>query len=300
MKRSICLFAQYDEQPEIPPQTRHYLRQIASCGFSIHIALSGRENLTSAGRLALHAGLEGLPIAFHPRPNGGLDFGAWQHLLELDLAQDADEILLANDSVFGPLQPLSPLVERMRRQQYDVWGMVASRAVVDHLQSWFVCFTADAFRRPAIQRVLRQPFNEMTKDEIVLHGELGLGLALQAAGLKQGACWSSTRGIARLIATNPMHTDWRTVLRSDRAPFIKVELLRDNPSAIQGIEGWRDALPDPGFFDPAWIDAYLAHHPRRPGALRATWRGKLIQAVAAEDRWRALSLLLRDQFRIRA
>ncbi|MBU2653928.1 rhamnan synthesis F family protein [Acidomonas methanolica] len=299
MVKRICLFAQYDPAPGLPPQTRHYLRQLAACGYTIHVALSGRETPDVATLTQLRAGIENLPVQFHARPNGGLDFGAWQFLVMRGITDTADEILLANDSVFGPLQPLAPIVQHMRGGDYDVWGMVHSRAVVDHLQSWFVNFTGAAFRHPAIIRIFAQPFNAMSKDEIVLHGELGLGLAITAAGLRKGASWSGTRGFARLIATNPMHTDWRSVLRSGHAPFIKTELLRDNPSAIQGVEGWRAMIPDPAFFDPDWIEAYLAAHPSRPSARRATWRGKLVQALASEDRVFALTRLAAGQFRMR-
>lgn len=298
--KSICLFAQWDERPGLAPHTRHYLRQIAGCGFTIHVALSGRTTLDGRALSQLRESLEDLPIHFHPRPNGGLDFGAWQFLKNQGVTEDATEILLANDSVFGPLAPLPPFVDAMRRQSYDVWGMVHSRAVVDHLQSWFVVFSAEAFRHPAVTRVFSQPFNELTKEEIVLHGELGLGLALAAADLRVGACWSSTRGIARLLATNPMHTDWRTVLRSRKAPFIKVELLRDNPSSIEGLDDWRKLLPDATFFRPEWIETYLAAHPRRATARQATWRGKLIQAIATEDRFKALIRLARAQLRTRS
>jgi len=294
MTHRVCLFAQFDEAPGLPPQTRHYLRQIVQSGYRIHVAVSRDVALSDAALAPWRDGLDDIPVTFHGRRNGGLDFGAWQDLWRAGVTDGCTEILLANDSVFGPLTPLAPLVASMRSRSLDAWGMVASRAVVDHLQSWFVVITAQSWASPAIRRVFEQPFHEMTKDEIVLHGELGLGLAMQAARLKTDACWSSTRGIARLLATNPMHTDWRSVLASGRAPFLKTELLRDNPSAISGIETWRRLIPDSAFFDPAWIEDYLATHPRRPNTRRATWRGRLIQALASENRTSALVYLAKE------
>lgn len=290
---SVCLFAYYSTEAKLPPHTRHLLSQIVSFGFSIHIAASGLSG-TEAQLLQddLTGGVPPIPATVHPRPNTGLDFGAWQFLLARNCDRGANEILFANDSVFGPLLPLSPIVKHMREKNLQIWGMVRSEAVVPHLQSWFLCMTREALDHPAVQRILNQPFNDMSKDEIVLHGELGLGLAIKAAGLSCGAAWSNTRGLARLLALNPMHTDWRTVLRSGRAPFIKTELLRDNPSGIAATHLWRQEIPDPTFFNPDWIARYLAATPPRNLSKRAGFRARLIQALASEDRRHALTALL--------
>jgi len=289
----VCLFAYYNPDVRLAPHTRHLLNQIASCGFTIHIAASGLSDATAQLlRDDLANPAAPIPAAVHPRPNTGLDFGAWQFLLSKGYADNATEILFTNDSVFGPLLPLRPIMNRMGEKKFQVWGMVRSEAAVSHLQSWFLCMTHDALHHPAIQRIFYQPFNDMTKDEIVLHGELGLGLAIKAAGLSTGASWSSTRGLARLLAINPMHADWRTVLRSGNAPFIKTELLRDNPSGIASIRLWRAEIPDPTFFNPDWIAAYLAATPPRNRSARASLRARAVQALASEDRRHVLTALL--------
>ncbi|AOX20692.1 rhamnan synthesis F family protein [Kozakia baliensis] len=296
MAERICLFAHYDPAGKIAPHTRHYLRQIAQCGFTIHIAVSGHPTFETDALEALHEGLEDLPLHFYPRVNNGLDFGAWQFLLHRGCAETAQEILFTNDSVFGPLAPLPPLMDDMRRQNYDVWGMVQSHAVTPHLQSWFVVMTAEALAHPAIQRVLNQPFSDMSKPEIILHGELGMGLALAATKLKVGASWRNERRIDKLLGLNPMHLEWRGVIASGRAPFIKTELLRDNPSAVWSVGTWREAIPDPHFFEPAWIEAYLAANPRRANTAPINWRGRLLHALCAEDRWGMLKHTLRIPF----
>lgn len=289
----VCLFAYYSTEARLQPHTRHLLSQIASCGFTIHVAASGlSETASRTLQDDLAVGPDPIQAIVHARANTGLDFGAWQYLLAKKCDHDAAEILFANDSVFGPLLPLRPIVDRMREQHLQVWGMVRSEAVVSHLQSWFLCMTHDALNHPAIQRIFSQPFSEMSKDEIVLHGELGLGLAIKAAGLSSGAAWSNARGLARLLALNPMHTDWRTVLRSGSAPFIKTELLRDNPSGIASTHLWRQEIPDPTFFNPDWIAAYLASTPPRTHSRRAGFRARLVQALASEDRRHALTALL--------
>ena len=289
MSGRICLFAQFDHGGVIPPHTMHYLRQLSACGFTTHVALSGvahpsAPDLVELGRIGAVA---------HPRENRGLDFGAWQHLIALGCADGAETILLANDSVFGPLQPLAPIFDSMMSRDVDVWGMVESRESAWHLQSWFLCFKASAFARPEISRVLALPYRDMSKSEIVLHGELGLGRAIQSAGLAWDACWrQSARRLRRLVPGNAMHIDFLTVMRAGHVPFIKVELLRDNPAAIPWIGQWRKRVARSAIFPVGWIDSHLRgigeyRAPQRPQSLRMRL---LYAAMSSDQPQAALSL----------
>jgi len=270
----------------IPPHTSHYLREIASCGYTIHLAQTGADPDTE-----LPPDLIDLHLIRHFRLNRGLDFGAWQDLIAKGCTRDASEILLANDSVFGPFTPLRPIVEAMRARQYDAWGMVESQAITRHFQSWFIVMTPEILASAPVQRVMTLPFQEMSKDEIVLHAELGLGIALSQASPNLGASWASRRGLARLLAVNPMHTDWQTVLSSGQAPFLKTELLRDNPSGIAALAQWRRHIPPTSTFNPDWIESYLAENFPRRQVQSASFRARCVQALASENRAQALSAL---------
>ncbi len=248
--RAVCLFAHYAADGKLSASVLHYLAQLRHCGLTVHVALSGMDRLADEDRAMLDA--QG--IFAYPRPNRGLDFGAWQHLLRIGCAKGADSILLVNDSVFGPIVELAPIVALMRRRGLDVWGMVESYEISWHLQSWFICLSEAALARPAVARVFRQDFAAMSKAEIILHGEIGLGTAIRAEGLNWGACLPDRRrGLRRLIAVNPMHLDWISVLACGRVPFIKVELLRDNPARVPWLGLWPKMLRRYGRFPEAWI-----------------------------------------------
>ncbi len=291
MTRRICLFAHHDVRQRIAPHVVHYLQQLAACGFTTHIALSGMDVLHQSDRAAL----DSIGAVPQFRDNAGLDFGAWQDLVDRGCADRADTILLANDSVFGPLQPLAPIFETMQSRGVDVWGMVESHECRWHLQSWFLCFSARAFASPAVARVLRQPFAAMSKPEIVLHGELGLGAAIPADGLRWDARWRQPgRRLRRLVPGNAMHVDFLSVIRSGSVPFIKIELLRDNPAGVPWIALWRDAVASSRIFAPAWIDRHLADGaphvaPRPPQSLRM----RALYAAISRDQPEAGRSLLR-------
>ncbi len=287
VRRGVCLFAHYAPDRRLSSSVLHYLAQLRRCGLSVHLALSGTQRLAVEDRDIL----DRLGVAAHPRVNAGLDFGAWQHLLRAGCAQGADSVLLANDSVFGPLRELAPIVHAMQARGYDAWGMVESHEVSWHLQSWFLCMSREALARPAIARVLDLPFARMSKAEIILHGEIGLGTAIRAEGLSWGACLPDRRvGLRRLVAVNPMHVDWITALRCGRVPFVKVELLRDNPARVPWLTIWPKMLRRYGEFPEAWIDERItAVRHRRSGS---SLRMRLLYLLLTRDRMAALRSVL--------
>ena len=294
--RRVCLFAQFDPRMlptgtgRILPSTLHYLRAIRDCEFVIHIALSGMTRLHDEDAALFAA----LGIVAHPRRNGGHDFGAWQFLMEKGCVDAADLVLLANDSVFGPLAPLAPIVGSMQDRPVDVWGMVESRESAWHLQSWFLCLSADALASPAIRRVMRQPFHSMQRDEIVLHGELGLGAAIRAEGLRWDARWRQpTRRLRRLVPGNPMHLDFLSVIRTGRVPFLKADLLRDNPARIGWVGQWRKLLNNYPDFPPALIEQALALRPGLPHARQTAVMRGLYAILSCDQPEAALSALRR-------
>ena len=282
----VCLFAHFSPQPRLSASVLHYLVQLARCGLSVHVALSGMDRLDSGDRDIL----DGLGIAAYPRPNQGLDFGAWQHLIRLGCADRADTILLANDSVFGPLRELAPIFAEMQAKGGDVWGMVESHEVSWHLQSWFICLTASSMARPAIARVFDLPFSQMSKAEIILHGEIGLGTAILVEGLSWSACLPDRRsGLRKLVAVNPMHVDWISVLRCGRVPFIKAELLRDNPARIPWFGLWPKMLRRYGEFPERWIYERIVP---APGGSGSSLRMRLLYLLLTRDRMAALRALV--------
>jgi len=280
--RPVCLFAQYDKSGRIAPHVLRYLTHLAESGFVLHVACSGAARLTDDA-----AALRRIGATPHLRPNAGLDFGAWQDLLRAGCAEGASEILLANDSVFGPFADLRPLLAAMRARRLDAWGMVASTEGVWHLQSWFVCLSARALASPAVQRVLAQPFAAMSKPEIILHGELGLGTALRAVELSCAAAFEEPRRnrLRRLARVNPMHLHWAWLLTSGTVPFVKVELLRDNPIGIPWANHWPQVIARISDYPPELILRHLG----RPTPLPSVpWRTRLLYFLLTRDKGEAM------------
>lgn len=295
MPHRVCLFAQYHPRNRFRPPLLAYLRALRECGYLVFVAASGSAPPPDEDQAALAE--TGATLVL--RPNAGLDFGAWQFLIGQGCAAGADHVLLANDSVFGPFAPLGPLLERMASEQHDVWGMIESEQRGWHLQSWFLHFTGDAFRHSAVQAVFAQNFASMDKEDVIGSGELALGRALRQAGLRCGALvrFADATWFARRHRINMMHLDWRHNLRALGLPFVKAELLRDNPMRLPWAPAWPAELAALGA-DVDAISDYLRDYTGRPGRGRYRTPVKPISlrlclgyALATHDRDLALRWL---------
>ncbi|NHO31614.1 rhamnan synthesis F family protein [Acetobacter fallax] len=273
MPEQVCLFAAYTPDGRLPPHTVYYLSELTSCGFSVHVALSGAEQISDETEQLCHD----IGIILWPRPNIGHDFASWQHLLLNGCIGTASRVLLANDSVFGPLTPLKPIFRRMQSSGADVWGMVQTRAITPHLQSWFVCFEHNSISTPPVQRTLHQNFTDMTREELIWHAELGLAIACRAGGLATKALWSDRKArTGAFLATNPMHSHWRQLAGTGTVPFIKTELLRDNPFHLKTTSDWKQLVRPSSGFKPEWIDDYLRTNPPRIKTTPSNLKGRLL------------------------
>ena len=298
-QRRVCLFAQYHPRQRIRPPLLTYLAALQSCGYQTYVACSGDAGPPEADRAALEA----TGATLFCRPNAGLDFGAWQHLVRQGCADGADRVLLANDSVLGPFHRLDAVIGRMEAGGNDVWGLIESRQRTWHLQSWFLQFTGDAFRHDLVRTLFAQPFEHMDKEAVIAHGELALGDTLRAAGLRCDALIKHRDGTqsARRHTLNMMHLDWAHNLVVLGMPFIKLELLRLNPMRLAWAPEWDGLLRRHFGTDTAPLHDYLYDYtgtsPAYPGApypvplLPVPLRLAVGYVFATHDHWMALRSL---------
>jgi lipopolysaccharide biosynthesis protein len=270
----IVMFMHYDSRGQVRPMLLDYLREFIASGRSVvFITNAGRLNEQAAARL------KEICAAVIIRRNHGYDFGAWRDALDhLNLPlHDTEEIILANDSVFGPLAPLQGLLQKLTYETADIWGLTESWQTRYHLQSFFLAFGPAALRAEAFGKFWRKVRPVPSKAYVVKTYEVGITQAMLKAGLRCAAVWTYeglisqckeelvedimalaaarlertdpvlvTRrahalrirdSMARRVAMNPTSDLWRQLLLAG-FPFIKRELLRDNPTAVQDVGDW--------------------------------------------------------------
>ena len=268
-----CVFVHWDGAGEVRPHVLDYVRALAQAGLSV-LFVSNAGFLRPEALAAVQAVCAGVLI----RRNVGYDFGAWREGFEqLGLPRaDTEFAVMANDSVYGPLRPVSEMLQRLDFVQADAWGCTETWQSRYHLQSYFLAFAPGVLASPAWRRFWSEVRPTPSKHWVIQRYEIGLSQVLIRAGFSVRALWPYARLIEDIepallmdgrpdgpysadplddvrkaharrvrdaavyrVPLNPTSDLWRQLLRAG-FPFIKRELLRANPSEVLDIVDWRD------------------------------------------------------------
>lgn len=265
----LCVFAHFDRDDIVDDHVLHYLGALDAAGAEI-IFCSTAEGLGGAEIEKLRP-LCGTVIV---RRNLGYDFASYRTGLAAagDLSR-YDAVILANDSVYGPLRDLKAIFAAMADKDADFWGITDSTEFGHHLQSYFLVFRKAVATSALFHEFWRRFPDFRAKLSVIAKGELGLSKTLVAGGFRIGALC----GTSRILAENPAlfdrraaaqgflrgkplnlsHHDWRLLIERYGSPFIKIELLRDNPKSVADVAEWETVARDAGDYDPRLIHNHL-------------------------------------------
>jgi rhamnosyltransferase len=278
MKRAV-VFAHYDRQDVVDPYVYFYLKQLVSlCDRLIVVSTSAlkREEITE---------LESIGCDVITRENVGYDFMSYRAGIESINYQDFDELVICNDSVYGPFFDLaSVFLEMQEKHEADFWGMTSGTDIAYHLQSYFLVFNRVVLNSDAFMQFWESVGVLDDKREIIKQYEVGLSQKLLTAGFKPMAyadympSASSqllamakrfsfakvNRKIKALLGgeniiprVNISHFHWKELILGNRMPFIKVELVRDNPMQV-GIEDYENVIRSVSHYDTRLIKNHLS------------------------------------------
>lgn len=282
----VAVFSHFDAQGALHDFVAFYLRQLAEAGFTV-IFVSNAPSLPEETIFRLRPWC-GLILR---RANIGYDFGAYKDGIALipDL-HTLELLLLVNDSVYGPFHPLKDLVARMDLSA-DVWGCTDSGERHHHLQSYFLLFGRPALRSAGFAQFWARFRYVNSKYWIISRGEIGLSRQLSAGGLRCQALFPHRTAASafhralqdgsnlrieslnpaqrafyhRLIFTinrglpvNGTHFFWDYLITRQGCPFLKRELLRDNPERVPFIRYWEKVVGAASTYDTSLISRHLA------------------------------------------
>ena len=132
--RPVCLFCSYDYKSIVRKNVYQYLDALALAGFNI-IFISSSDDIAISDLQKLSR----CCVRIINRENKGYDFYGWKTGLEKYARyKDHAGLLLANDSVIGPLFSISNIVTTLENYDADVIGMTDSFQFHPHLQSYFL------------------------------------------------------------------------------------------------------------------------------------------------------------------
>ncbi|WP_029002918.1 rhamnan synthesis F family protein [Azorhizobium doebereinerae] len=238
-KRPVCLFAAYSPDGRIWPHVTNYCRDLKAAGFRTVLIVA-----TDRADLRCYDPGPSVADAMLVVENFGYDFSAWARTLRLwpDL-WSASALLFANDSVYHSPTALTALMERVKRSAADVVALTESTAFRRHFQSYFFLLREKALAHEAVQAFFSEIRALGDKQKVIEACEVPLPSLLATARLEVDVLFPLPENDPR--AANPTLAAWHDLLRSG-LPFVKVQLLRDNPMNAN-IGKWRADLTAAGF-----------------------------------------------------
>jgi len=236
----------------------------------VHLVTSGVDEASTEELRA-----RGVPVHVRSSNDDLRDFGAWGLLLAhlgAERLEGYGRVVLANDSAYFPVLDPTPFLAALREVPEDVWSATDSFSGGRyHLQSYFLALAPRAVRVLVPELARRTAIHPRpTKLGLIQRFEIGLSQFAAAQGLTLGAFCSvadltdpaaamsppDPRPLSHLTVTvtNQTHHFWRDTLRRE-LPFLKVELLRDNPLGVD-LADWQ-AVVRGGACTPGTISAHL-------------------------------------------
>ena len=248
MKNRLAVYCFYDRDGIVDDYVIYFLKELRKTVSRICCVVNGK--LNDNGRKSL----QGYADEVIERANEGLDAGAFAFFVKsrYDDIRTYDELVLCNNSFFGPLYPLSDVFSEMygRPEKYDFWGMtIHPRAdgvihksqklpyVNAHVQSYFIVFTKKVINSEVFINFFRSLPEIHEFYEAVCLYELELTHVLSEAGFSFGSLVDND-GLPKANSTI-LYPD--LLIKEKKFPFIKRKVFIEDYSVFFDIGRSRNA-----------------------------------------------------------
>jgi GT2 family glycosyltransferase len=219
MHPNVCIFSHFDADNEVKDYVIYYLKALSQ--FIDIIFVSTAEGLNQESLKPIEGYCKDIIV----KKNIGYDFGAWKTGLDY-LGTDIihyDQLILCNDSVYGPLFDLETIFEKMKN--HDLWSITDNHEIEYHLQSYFMVYTKKAFSHKVFQGFWKDLKIYHNKQILIENNEIGFSQAMMMSGLS----YSSYYMAKDKNYVNVLQYYWDILVTKHQFPFIKKEVLTTNP-----------------------------------------------------------------------
>ena len=245
MKR-LCLFAGYDKNNIIHDYVVYYIKELSAVSDVYYMA---DNEISEDEKLKIAQYTKGA-YGFHHKK---YDFGSWQELINIISWEEIykyDEIILANDSCFGPLYKIKPLLDYASQDDCNFWGITTGTREYIHLQSYFIVLKNEVFTSKAFKEFFESVKEYEDKHDIIIFNEIKFTKLLQESGFKAKKLINTQAGL---------YGEWRTCVKLG-IPLLKTAVFKDihEQHRFQTLIGYDKLLKKYAkTYDIELIDSYI-------------------------------------------
>jgi glycosyltransferase involved in cell wall biosynthesis len=191
-KKNVCVFAGFSSSNKIEDYVVHYLKKLKE--ITTYIVYVSDNYLEEAAVKRIDQIVDKVIAS----PHGEYDFGSYKrgldHLIEKKIHGDY-QLILCNDSCYGPVSGFKEIFDKMSARGDDFWGFTANDEIKTHIQSFFMVFnkkvvSSDKFRsffysvkkEEGVEQVIRN--YEATLTEILANSGFSWSTFIDRGSLK--------------------------------------------------------------------------------------------------------------------
>lgn len=267
----LCIFVVYDPEKQIDAYVGFLLRNLRSVSDRVITVC----NFDKVSKGIEH--LEGSEIYY--RENLGYDAGAYKYaiseLLTWDEIYKYDELLLTNDTYFGPLYSFEYIFDLMSKKNCDYWGMTRhpngcmqdGYIFTSHIQSYMLIFKRNVLQSEIFRDFWRDLPNCKTIDLAIKYFEIGLYYTLQDAHFLGLSYIDDVYGELQLTYNeNPYLKNSLELIRDYKLPLLKKKCINLNNKWFANGLGALSYIEKELGYDSTLIKEHIKRISKIPGA----------------------------------
>lgn len=242
MVRRLCIYLIADEEGIVDEYIFYFLKQIKKDVTDIVAISNGKLQEYSYEKLSEYV------QKIYVRENEGFDAGGFKdaivNYMSFDKIWNYDELLLVNDSFFGPIDSFSHVFSTMdTRKDIDLWSLtknMGNKDIQPSMQTYFVVFKKNCLHSEAFRDYwIRLPkFSKFS--EVVEQYEKNFAKFFSDRGYKWGAYIDDSKydcDLPRDYCFSSYHSMQYELIKEQRYPVIKRKLFAfDSMGTDFGIE----------------------------------------------------------------
>lgn len=222
----LVIYASYDNQGIVHDYVISYLKRLKRIADKIIFIADNKAKAEEKQKL------NGLVEFCDFAPHGEYDFGSYkrgyQYASKQGLLEEADELILCNDSCFSVMD-FDQMFSEMNQRDCDFWGVTDSLEIQHHLQSYFLVFKKNVFTHQEFANWLGAVTHKNDFREIVKTYEVPLKSFLEKLGFK-GESFIKAKTICN-------QTEYPITLIHQKAPLLKRKVFVIGACSKESVRG---------------------------------------------------------------
>lgn len=254
--KRICLFAGYNSNGIVEDYVCYYLQELSKISDVYYFA----DNKIQQEELEKITPYVKGAYGYH---HGKYDFGSWQELINIiswEKLAEYDELILTNDSVFGPLYNFKDFIESIEKDKE--WDLCGINTAYDfhtwHLSSYFLIFRKSGFLSDTFKEHINSVEKEDNVKKVIEKYEIGLSRKMVEAGLTVKNAVKFSKNI---------YISWRNFYLAG-SPLIKRKIFNDELFLICKTFGWERFLKKHTKYNTSLLHDYVKGFKSRYRILR--------------------------------